>query len=50
MRLKKKKRKKKWHRPLSHWCRKGKTLVFRPLKKTLFFVCVFPNDVDLFDP
>ena len=25
--------KKKWHGPLSHWCREGKTLVVRPLKK-----------------
>ena len=31
--------KKKWHGPLSHWCREGKTLVVRPLNKTLF-LCV----------
>ena len=24
-----------WHGPLSHWCRKGKTSVVRPLKKNL---------------
>ena len=34
-----KKEKKKWHGPLSHWCRGVKTLVVRPLKKTLF-LCV----------
>ena len=28
--------KKKWHGPPSHWCRKGKTLVVRPLKKNTF--------------
>ena len=33
------KKKKKWHGPLSHWCREGKTLVSRPLKKKLF-LCV----------
>ena len=38
----KKKKKKKWHGPLSHWCREGKTLVVRPLKKNTFFMCVFP--------
>ena len=27
------KKRKKWHGPLSHWCREGKTLVVRPLKK-----------------
>ena len=32
-------KKKKWHGPLSHWCRDGKTLVVRPLKKPLF-LCV----------
>ena len=32
------------HGPLSHWCREGKTLVIRPLKKTHFFMCVFPKD------
>ena len=30
-----KKKKKKWHGPLSHWCREGKTLVARTL-----FLCV----------
>ena len=35
-------KKKKWHGPLSHWCREGKTLVVRPLKKNTFFMCVFP--------
>ena len=30
---------KKLHWPLSHWCRQGKTLVVRPLKRTLF-LCV----------
>ena len=34
----KQKNKKKWHGPLSHWCREGKTLVVRPLKKTLLCV------------
>ena len=29
----------KWHGPLSHWCREGKTLVVRPLKKNTF-LCV----------
>ena len=33
------KKKKKWHGPLSHWCREGKTLVVRPLKNH-FFLCV----------
>ena len=28
-----------WHGPLSHWCREGKTLVVRPLKKH-YFLCV----------
>ena len=37
---KKKKRKKKWHGPLSHWCREGKTLVVQPLKKPLLYVCL----------
>ena len=37
-----KKEKKKWHRPLSHKLREGKTLVVRPLKKH-FFMCVFPR-------
>ena len=32
-------KKKKWHGPLSHWCREVKILVFRPLIKTLF-LCV----------
>ena len=31
-----KKKKKRWHGPLSHWCREGKTLVVRPLKKHFF--------------
>jgi hypothetical protein len=26
--------------PLSHWCREGKTLVARPLKKHFFYVCL----------
>ena len=29
-----------WHGPLSHWCREGKTLVIRPLKKNFFYVCL----------
>ena len=37
-----KKKKKKWHGLLNHWCRDGKTLVVRPLKKNTFFICVFP--------
>ena len=32
-------KKKKWHGPLSHWCREDKTLVVRPLKKHSF-LCV----------
>ena len=32
----KKEKKTKWHGPLSHKCREGKTLVVPPLKKTLF--------------
>ena len=28
------------HGPLSHWCREGKTLVVRPLKKHFFYVCL----------
>ena len=35
----KKKEKKKWNGPLSHWRGEGKTLVVPPLKKTLF-LCV----------
>ena len=31
----------KWDGQLSHWCREGKILVVRPLKKTSF-ICVFP--------
>ena len=38
----KKKRKKKWHGPLSHLHREGKPLVVRPLKKNTFFMFVFP--------
>ena len=37
--------KKKWYGPLSHWCREGKTLVVRPLKKNYFFMYVFPKCV-----
>ena len=37
---KKEKEKKKWHGPLSHWCRGVKTLVVRPLKKHFFYVCL----------
>ena len=37
--IRQKRKKKKWHGPISHWCREGKTLVVRPLKKT--FLCVF---------
>ena len=33
---------KKGYGPLSHECREGKTLVVRPLKNNLFFMCVFP--------
>ena len=33
---------KKWHGPLSHWCRECKTLVVRPLKKILFFYVCLP--------
>ena len=29
-----------WHGPLNHWCREGKTLVVRPLKKNTFYVCI----------
>ena len=29
-----------WHGPLSHWCREGKTLAARPLKKHFFYVCL----------
>ena len=36
----KKKKNKKWHGTLSHQCRDGKTLVVRPLIKTLFYVCL----------
>ena len=42
--LRLKKKKKKWYGPLSHWCREGKTLVVRPLKKH-FFMCVFPKSM-----
>ena len=35
--------KKKWHGPLSHWCRKGKTALSGPTSKKTFFVCVFPK-------
>ena len=38
--LPKKIREQKWHGPLSHWCREGKTLVVRPLKKNTFFMCL----------
>ena len=34
------KEEKKWHGPLSHWCREGKTIVVRPLKKHFFYVCL----------
>ena len=44
IRHKTKKKKKKWHGPLSHWCREGKPLVVRPLKNTLFFMCAFPKN------
>ena len=37
------KTKKKWHGPPSHKCREGKTSVVLPLKKHIFFMCVFPN-------
>ena len=33
------KKKEEKNGPLSHWCREGKTLVVRPLKKPLF-LCV----------
>ena len=39
----KKEKKKKWHEPLSHWCREGKTLVVRPLKKLLFLYVCLPS-------
>ena len=39
---KKKNLKKKWHGPLRHWCREGKTLVVRPLKEPLFFYVCLP--------
>ena len=35
---------KKTHGPLSHWYRKGKTLVVRPLKKKTFFYVCLPLD------
>ena len=43
-----KKNRKKWHGPISHWCREGKTLVVRPLKKNTFFMCVFPKKLLFF--
>ena len=39
-------KKKKWHGPLSHWRREGKTLVVRPFKKT-FLMCVFPHSLNM---
>ena len=38
----------KWHGPLSHRCREGKTLVVRPLKNTFFYVWLPLNSVLLF--
>ena len=32
-----KKKKRKWHGPLSHKCREGKILVIIPLKEALFY-------------
>ena len=40
----KKKKKKKWHGPLSHKCREGKTSVVRPLKKTLYLCASSLNE------
>ena len=42
-------KKKRWHGALSHWCREGKTLVVRPLKKN-FFMCVFPHALCCLSP
>ena len=54
-----KKKKKKWHGPLSHSGREGKTLVVRPLRKperdfffstkNLMYVCVYFQIFNLFD-
>ena len=37
-----------WHRPLSHQCREGKTLVVRPPKKTLFLYVSSLRKTELF--
>ena len=38
-----------WHGPLSHWCREGKTLVVRPLKKNTF-LCEGIRNVGVISP
>ena len=46
----KKKEEKNCHGLLSHWCREGKTLVVRPLKKKTFFPFAFPKAHTIFLP